>query len=124
MQSDLFDGDYNAILAADTYAEFHDKLKSYDCRRCTLHHSRGQIVIDRGNSAAIIMIISERPGENEDLAGKPFVGRAGVLLDKMLDAIQLDSNTDVLIANVTKCKPEIDRSPSKAEVEACMPFLE
>lgn len=124
MQSDLFDTDYNAILAAETYHEFHDKLKSYDCQRCTLCYSRSQIVIDRGDPAAPIMLISERPGENEDLVGKPFVGRAGELLDKMLGAIELDSNKDVLIANVTKCKPESDRAPSRQEVEACMPFLE
>lgn len=124
MQSDLFDTEYNAILAADTYSEFHDRLKAYDCRRCTLQYSRGQIVIDRGNSAAQILIISERPGENEDLLGRPFVGRAGALLDKMLEAIHLDTEQDVLIANVTKCKPETDRSPSKPEVDACLPFLE
>lgn len=124
MQSDLFDADYNTILAAGTYREFHDKLKAYDCRRCSLCHSRSQIVIDRGNPETDIMIISERPGDNEDMVGKPFVGRAGELLDKMLAAIGLDSNSDVLIANVTKCKPETDRSPLKSEVDACMPFLE
>lgn len=124
MQSDLFDTEYNAILAAHEYGEFRDKLSSYDCRRCTLCHSRSRIVIDRGNSNADILIISERPGDNEDLTGKPFVGRAGALLDKMLEAIDLDTNEDVLIANVTKCKPESDRSPAKPEVEACLPFLE
>jgi DNA polymerase len=124
MQSDLFDSDYNAVIAAATYRKFHAKLKSYDCRRCTLCHSRSQIVIDRGDEAASIMLISERPGDNEDMTGKPFVGRAGELLDKMLAAIGLDSNKDVIIANVTKCMPESDRSPTRAEVEACMPFLE
>ena len=124
MQSDLFDTEFNAILAADTYRDFHDRLKAYDCRRCTLHFSRSKIVIDRGSSGARILVISERPGENEDLLGQPFVGRAGALLDKMLGAIRLDTGRDVLIANVTKCKPEADRSPSKAEVDACMPFLE
>lgn len=123
MQSDLFDTEYNSILAATTYREFHDKLKAYDCHRCTLCHSRSQIVIDRGDPDTAIMLISERPGDNEDLVGKPFVGRAGDLLDKMLSAIGLDSNSDVLIANVTKCRPETDRAPVKAEVEACMPFL-
>jgi uracil-DNA glycosylase family 4 len=124
MQSDLFDTEYNSILAASTYRDFHDKLKAYDCRRCTLCHSRSQIVIDRGDPEAPIMLISERPGDNEDMVGKPFVGRAGDLLDKMLAAIDLDSNRDVLIANVTKCRPEADRAPAKTEVEACMPFLE
>jgi uracil-DNA glycosylase family 4 len=124
MQSDLFDTEYNSILAAADYGEFHKLLKAYDCKRCTLCHSRSQIVIDRGKPDTPIMLISERPGDNEDLVGKPFVGRAGDLLDKMLAAIGLDSNSDVLIANVTKCRPETDRSPTRAEVEACMPFLE
>lgn len=124
MQSDLFDTEYNEILAAEDYPEFVERLKRYDCRRCTLCHSRSQIVIDRGDHQAPILIISERPGENEDLVGKPFVGRAGDLLDKMFAAIGLDSNRDLLIANVTKCKPEVDRPPVKAEAEACLPFLE
>jgi DNA polymerase len=124
MQSDLFDTEYNSILASASYRDFHEKLKAYDCRRCTLCHSRSQIVIDRGDPETPIMLISERPGENEDLVGKPFVGRAGDLLDKMLAAIGLDSNSDVLIANVTKCRPETDRAPAKSEVDACMPFLE
>jgi DNA polymerase len=124
MQSDLFDTAYNAILASGSYGEFQQKLKAYDCQRCTLCHSRSQIVIDRGDPRAEIMLVSERPGDNEDRVGKPFVGRAGDLLDKMLAAIGLDSNSDVIIANVTKCRPETDRAPSKPEVEACMPFLE
>ena len=81
-------------------------------------------MIDRGSSAADVMVISERPGDNEDLVGKPFVGRAGELLDKMFQAIGLDSDKDLLIANVTKCRPETDRAPHKDEVDACMPFLE
>jgi DNA polymerase len=124
MQSDLFDTEYNAILAAESYGDFYQKLQAYDCRRCTLCHSRNRIVIDRGDPRARIMAISERPGDNEDLSGKAFVGRAGELLDKMFEAIDMDSNENLLIANVTKCKPETDRAPSRAEVEACMPFLE
>ncbi|MCK5618084.1 MAG: uracil-DNA glycosylase [Candidatus Krumholzibacteria bacterium] len=124
MQSDLFDTEYNEILAAKTYGDFHDRLAAYDCRRCTLCHSRGQIVIDRGDPDTAILLISERPGVNEDMVGKPFVGRAGELLDKMLAAIDLDSNKDVLIANVTKCMPDTDRAPTRPEVDACIPYLE
>ena len=80
MQSDLFDAEYNSILAATSYRDFHGKLKAYDCRRCTMCHSRNQIVIDRGDPETPIMLISERPGDKEDLVGKPFVGRAGDLL--------------------------------------------
>lgn len=124
MQNDLFDAAYNAILAADTYADFAARLRGYDCRRCTLCRARTNIVIDRGNPAARVMLIGERAGDNEDLQGRPFVGRAGELLDRMLRAIDLDPARDVFITNVTKCRPETDRAPLKDEVDACMPFLE
>ena len=124
LQIDLFDSAYNEILSAETYADFKHKLQSYDCQRCTLCHSRMNNVVDRGNPTAPIMIISERPGNNEDRVGKPFVGRAGELLDKMLSAIELDPNQHVLITNVVRCKPEVDRSPTKDEVDACFPFME
>lgn len=123
MQSDLFDTAYNAVLAADTYEEFKGRLRGYDCQRCMLGQSRTNIVIDRGSPTAPVMLIGERPGDNEDIRGEPFVGRAGELLDKMLRAIDLDPARDVIIANVTKCKPEFDRAPLKDEVDACMPFL-
>jgi len=124
MQNDLFDAAYNAILACETYADFVAKLRAYDCRRCGLCHSRSNIVISRGDARAPVMLIGERPGDNEDLRGEPFVGRAGELLDKMLRAIHLDPARDVIIANVTKCRPEVDRAPLKDEVDACLPFLE
>jgi uracil-DNA glycosylase len=123
MQNDLFDTAYNSILAADTYEDFASRLRAYDCRRCNLCHARTNIVIDRGSPTARLMLIGERAGENEDIQGKPFVGRAGELLDKMLRAIDLDPARDVFITNVTKCKPEVDRAPLKDEVDACMPFL-
>lgn len=124
MQSDLFDQEFNAILSAGDYAQFRGRLRGYDCQRCLLGASRANIVIDRGSPDAAVMLIGERPGDNEDLRGEPFVGRAGELLDKMLRAIDLDPARDVIIANVTKCKPEFDRPPLKDEVDACMPFLE
>ncbi|UCG50850.1 MAG: uracil-DNA glycosylase [Candidatus Latescibacterota bacterium] len=124
MQIDLFDTELNQILAAESYADYKKRLSSYDCQRCTLCHSRSNIVIDRGNPKAPILIVSERPGDNEDRVGKPFVGRAGELLDKMLKSIDLEPNEDVLITNVVRCKPEVDRSPTKDEVDACFPFLE
>jgi uracil-DNA glycosylase len=123
-QIDLFDTELNSILNASRYDEFADKLRSYNCTRCRLSYSRNKIVVDRGNAETPIMIISERPGDNEDIQGKAFVGRAGEMLDKMFAAISLSSDNDLLITNVVKCKPEIDRSPLKEEVEACAPFLE
>ncbi|MFQ5601253.1 MAG: uracil-DNA glycosylase [Candidatus Krumholzibacteriia bacterium] len=124
MQVDLFDQNLNAILDAGTYEDFASRLRAYDCRRCTLCKGRSRIVVDRGNPAASIFIISERPGENEDREGRAFVGRSGELLDKILASIGLDANQDTLIANVVKCKPEEDRAPTSDEATACLPFLE
>ena len=124
MQVDLFDQQFNAILQAPTYAEFAARLGAYDCRRCTLCRGRTRIVIDRGNPNAAILIISERPGSNEDAEGKAFVGRSGELLDKILASIGLDANQDTLIANVVKCKPIEDRAPTTDEATACLPFLD
>jgi DNA polymerase len=123
MQIDIFDQEYNAVLASPSYAEFTERLLAYGCKRCELAQSRHHIVIDRGNPAADILIISERPGDNEDATGKAFVGKAGDMLDKMLAAIGLDSNQDVLITNIAKCKPPVDRPPSSSEAEACLPYL-
>jgi len=124
MQIDIFDQEYNAVLASTSYRDFADRLRAYDCRRCELSESRYRIVVDRGNPQAKILFISERPGDNEDHTGQAFVGRAGELLDRMLAAIELDSNDDALIVNVVKCKPPVDRSPTSGEAEACLPYLE
>jgi DNA polymerase len=124
MQIDLFDTEFNEIMGSSEYGEFKKRLQAYNCQRCTLCHSRTKIVIDRGNPGSSIMIISERPGDNEDIVGEPFVGRAGELLDKMLQAIDLDTKRDVLITNVVRCKPEVDRPPIKEEVDACFPFMQ
>ena len=124
MQVDLFDQALNAILASPTYAEFATRLRAYDCRRCSLCHGRNRIVVDRGNPQAGILIVSERPGTNEDLAGLAFVGRSGALLDKILAAIGLDANRDTLIVNIVKCKGEEDRAPTADEATACLPFLD
>jgi DNA polymerase len=124
VQIDLFDTELNAILSAPDYATFADRVRRYDCRRCPLCHSRSRIVVDRGNPEASVMVISERPGDREDAIGQAFVGRAGEMLDKMFAAIGLDSNRDLLITNVVKCKPETDRAPVRDEVDACLPFLE
>ncbi len=124
MQIDIFDQEYNSILASTTYTEFAERMQAYGCRRCELCESRFHLVLDRGNPSSDVLIVSERPGENENATGKAFVGRAGALLDKMLTAIGLDSNQDVLIVNVVKCKPAIDRPPSSGEAEACLPYLQ
>jgi DNA polymerase len=124
VQVDLFDQSLNAILGAETYEDFASRLRAYDCRRCDLCRGRSRIVVDRGNPRARILIVSERPGANEDLLGQAFVGRSGELLDKMLAAIDVAPDRDTLITNIVKCKGEEDRAPTADEAAACLPFLE
>ncbi len=122
-QFDLFDDTQNNIFGAKDYQLFKDYLKSSDCKRCGLYEGRRNIVIDRGNPSSKLMIIGEAPGENEDIAGKAFVGKAGKLLDEIMKAISLDTERDLLIANIVKCKPPGNRSPLREEVSACLPYL-
>lgn len=94
-----------------------------DCTRCKLHRlGRGQIVFGVGNPHADLMFVGEAPGGDEDIQGIPFVGRAGQLLTKIIEAIGL-SRDDVYIANVIKCRPPENRNPEPDEVETCEPFL-
>jgi DNA polymerase len=92
------------------------------CMACALHASRTQTVFGVGNAQAGLLIIGEAPGQEEDRRGEPFVGRAGQLLDAMLQAIGLDRQT-VYIANVLKCRPPNNRTPSLEETAACEGFL-
>ena len=94
-----------------------------DCTRCPLHaQGRTQIVFGVGNPAADLMFVGEAPGADEDIQGEPFVGRAGQLLTKIIEAIGL-SRSDVYIANVLKCRPPGNRNPAPEEVSTCQPFL-
>lgn len=120
---DLFDSAYNDVLAATSYDDFRRRLATYDCQKCPRGKARSRIVIDRGNPNSPILIVSERPGDNEDATGLAFVGRSGELLDKIMASIGLDTNEDLLIANVIKCKAEEDRGPTAGEVDACLPYL-
>ncbi|WP_236101829.1 uracil-DNA glycosylase [Methylotetracoccus oryzae] len=92
------------------------------CKACELHATRTQTVFGVGDRTASWLIIGEAPGEQEDLKGEPFVGRAGQLLNEMLRAIGLSRDT-VYIANVLKCRPPRNRDPSPAEAGSCEPFL-
>jgi uracil-DNA glycosylase family 4 len=94
-----------------------------DCTRCKLHaQGRTQIVFGVGNPEADLMFVGEAPGADEDVQGIPFVGRAGQLLTKIIEAIGL-SRADVYIANVIKCRPPGNRNPEPDEVATCEPFL-
>jgi uracil-DNA glycosylase len=93
-----------------------------DCTRCRLSRSRTQIVFGVGNPSARLMFVGEAPGRDEDLKGEPFVGRAGQLLDRMIESIGLRRG-DVYIANVVKCRPPDNRNPQEDEIDACSGFL-
>jgi DNA polymerase len=93
-----------------------------DCQRCKLCSTRRNIVFGVGNPEARIMFVGEGPGADEDRLGEPFVGRAGELLTKMINAMGLE-RSDVYIANVVKCRPPNNRDPEPEEVAACEPFL-
>jgi DNA polymerase len=94
-----------------------------DCSRCKLHKlGRSRIVFGVGNPEADLMFVGEAPGADEDLQGEPFVGRAGQLLTKIIEAINL-KRQDVYIANVIKCRPPGNRNPEPDEVEQCETFL-
>jgi DNA polymerase len=92
------------------------------CIRCPLHRTRSNSVPGEGDPQAKLMLIGEGPGETEDRLGRPFVGRAGELLDKLLAAIDLPRSA-VYIANIVKSRPPQNRKPLPDEVAACIPFL-
>jgi len=122
-QFDLFDQMQNSILDAKTYDQFKEALAKSNCSKCALSGSRRNIVVDRGNPNAKVLMIGEGPGENEDLQAKAFVGRAGQLLDELMRQIGFDTNQESLIVNVVKCRPPENRAPKHEEVAACNPFL-
>ena len=99
------------------------KRECLDCRRCGLCEERHNVVFGVGNPAAEVMFIGEGPGEQEDLQGEPFVGRAGKLLDDMLELIDLD-RSKIYIANMVKCRPPKNRDPLPEEQAACSEWLE
>ncbi len=92
------------------------------CTRCPLHQGRTKVVFGAGNADADLMFVGEAPGREEDLQGLPFVGRAGKLLDQLLNEVGLDRG-DVFITNVLKSRPPGNRDPDPAEIDACKPYL-
>jgi len=110
-------------MATRSYPSFRRLLRDSGCTRCALSEERTTIVVDRGNPDPGIVVIGEGPGEEEDRKGKAFVGRSGRLLDRLLVRAGIDSNRDLLITNVVKCRPPKNRAPRPGEAEACLPFL-
>lgn len=105
--------------------ETMEELKAvcYNCNKCRLAETRTNLVFGVGVENAEVMFIGEGPGENEDLQGEPFVGRGGQLLDKMLNAIDLDRHKNIYIANMVKCRPPKNRDPLPDEQEQCINWL-
>lgn len=93
-----------------------------ECTRCKLHPHRKNIVFGTGNPEAKLVFVGEGPGGEEDIQGKPFVGRAGQLLTKIINSINL-TREEVYIANIIKCRPPQNRNPEPDEIKACEPFL-
>ncbi len=99
------------------------RLACLDCKACSLGQTRTNLVFGVGNESTNLLFVGEGPGEQEDLRGEPFVGRAGKLLDDMLAMIDLD-RTMIYIANIVKCRPPGNRDPKEEEQEACFHWLE
>jgi uracil-DNA glycosylase family 4 len=115
-QLNIFEGSSRKL----TLDEIKEELGN--CTRCKLHETRRNIVFGEGNPKARLIFIGEGPGEEEDKQGRPFVGRAGQLLDKIINAMGL-KRSEVYIANAVKSRPPGNRTPEPDEVAACVPFL-
>ena len=103
-----------------TLAEVRKELG--DCKRCKLHRVRRTIVFGEGNEKSSLMVIGEGPGYDEDAQGRPFVGKAGQLLTRILQSINL-TREEVYITNIVKCRPPQNRNPEPDEIQSCNPFL-
>ncbi len=101
-----------------------DNLKQevLKCKKCDLHKTRHNVVFGDGDFNANLMLVGEAPGEQEDLTGNPFVGRAGHLLDRFLNIYGI-SRHDIYISNILKCRPPHNRNPEPKEIIACFPYL-
>lgn len=112
------------FMGTNSQSESLDQIRKDlgECQRCKLWSTRTNIVFGEGNPHAELIFIGEGPGADEDASGRPFVGRAGQLLTKMIEAIGM-KRSDVYIANVVKSRPPGNRAPEKDEVDTCSPFL-
>lgn len=107
-------------VPGETFEDIREDIG--ECVRCPLHQGRTKIVHTEGQPTARLMFVGEAPGADEDASGRPFVGRAGQLLNKIIEAIGL-KREDVLIGNVNRCRPPGNRQPTTEEAKTCKPFL-
>jgi DNA polymerase len=113
-----------SLLEPPPFASFADlEREALACTRCPLAETRTQVVFGVGDPTADLLFVGEGPGEQEDLTGEPFVGRAGRLLTSLIEGIGL-TRSQVYIANVVKCRPPGNRDPLPLEIETCRPYLE
>lgn len=99
------------------------KKQTMQCKLCDLAKTRKNVVFGEGSKSAKVMLIGEGPGASEDESGRPFVGRAGMLLEKIINNVLKLQRDEVFIANIVKCRPPQNRQPSEEEVKSCLPFL-
>jgi len=99
------------------------KQEVLSCKKCELHHTRHNVIFGEGNHGAKILIIGEAPGHDEDIIGRPFVGKSGQLLDKILAACGFTREQHVYISNIVKCRPPGNRVPTDQEAKTCIPYL-
>jgi len=109
------------LFSAQDWDELETSLRS--CKKCPLAENRTNVVVGEGNRSAELMFVGEAPGADEDIQGRPFVGKAGQLLDKIFEVVGLDRK-EVYITNTVKCRPPGNRVPNNQEMTACAPFLE
>lgn len=121
LEKPAFSSDESAVSPAENFRILVEKIKN--CRRCGLASTRNRVVPGEGGNKKRILFIGEGPGAEEDRQGRPFVGRSGQLLDKILASISL-SRDDIFITNIVKCRPPGNRDPGAEEVIACWPYLE
>ena len=122
----ITDNNVNEAVVENIKYKSLDETKSValKCMKCELCKGRTNVVFSDGIENAKIMVIGEGPGENEDLQGLPFVGRAGQLLDKIFASVNLNRKEHLYICNIVKCRPPNNRAPLPEEANACMEYLE
>lgn len=121
---DLIPTDAKIPIPSGTYSSITELAQHCnECHRCGLAENRTHAVVGRGNLNALIMIVGEAPGQNEDETGLPFVGRSGQLLEKILASVELDTEKDTYVSNINKCRPPNNRAPSTKEMAACKPYI-
>ncbi|HIA65105.1 TPA: uracil-DNA glycosylase [Candidatus Poribacteria bacterium] len=117
--TEILDPEHSKLTEVD-YNQLRQEANG--CKKCELHATRTNVVFGTGNENADLMFIGEAPGRDEDEKGEPFVGRAGQLLTKVIEAMEL-TRDKVYIANVIKCRPPNNRNPKHTEIESCEPYL-